>query len=490
MKRMICFMLFAFLLTGMVACSETAPKAQSNPAEAEQTTYVSGQLNVGFCMVDITPRESTPMQGYGSSMHRLSNDVEYALKGTIMAVTGANGETALLIETDLCTTSDSFVTMARLMISEATGLPESQIYIGASHTHAAPDMSSTAVDAVVSYTTEMLQALKDGACKALDDRMPATLYLGSSETEGLNFVRNYTNYSKDGTPLYWGDNFMYGTTADATTTHRSEADPTLYVMKVSRDGRKDIILMNYRAHPHLDNNSSTYALSADFVGALREAVTLSLDAEFMYIQGASGNINTYSKISSENRTTECPEYARLMMTYIQQALESAKALTGDTVQVKQTIYQGEVNHSMDSLVTRAKEVSSVWSLNRNLDEAMAIADKYGFHSPFHANAVGNRSRMAQYENVELNVIVIGDQLAIGTIPGELFDTLGMMLEAESPYENVLLMGYTGSHQGYIPDLATFEQGSYEADISKFVPGTGEKMILELVKMMNEIKNAG
>lgn len=486
MKKLIAAFMLVALMLSICGCSTE----QSTNVETPTTsTYVEGKLNIGYCMVDITPKESVPMQGYGSTLHRFSNDVEYPLKGTAMAITGENGETVILIETDMCTVTEKYLDPIRIRVSQETGVPRSQIFVGASHTHAAPDSGQTGVDAVVTYLGELVDKLSTAATTAMNNRKPAQLFYGSSETEALNFVRNYINTLEDGTDVYWGDNHGYEYSSDATTRHLTQVDPTLHILKITRENEKDIILANYRAHPHLDNSSKTFAISADYVGAMREAIALTMDADFIFLQGASGNVNTFSKISGEAATDECPEYAKLMLVHIQEALDNAVEVEPGDVKCKQVILTGEINHEMDYLASRAKEVSAVWNANRDLDEAKAIANKYGIYSPFHANAINNRSKMAATEDMELNVFCIGDALAVTTLPFELYDTLGVMIEEGSPYEHTLVMGYTGNHLGYMPDSATFETGSYEADICKFVSGTGEQIVDTLLNALEEIKNS-
>lgn len=489
MKKIFALLLLSAMLLSLFGCSGNAKQAASQPEAEPVSTYVEGQLNVGYCMVDITPNESVPLQGYGSTLHRFSNDVEYPLKGTVMAITGANGETVIMIETDMCTVTSAYLDPIRIRVSQETGVPESRIYVGASHTHAAPDSGQTGVEALVTYLGEMIDKISAAASKAMSNRKPAQLYYGSAQTEGLNFVRNYTNILDDGTVVYWGDNHGYEYSANETTQHLTQADPTLHIVKITRQDEKDILLANFRAHPHLDNSSKTFAVSADYVGAMREAVALTMDAEFMFLQGASGNTNTYSKISGEAATDECPEYAKLMMGHIHEALDTAQEVPAGDVMVKQVIFTGDINHEFDHLATRAMEVSAVWNADRDLDAAMELANKYGIYSPFHANAISSRSRMAATEDFELNVFSIGDQLAVITAPFELYDTLGKMIEEGSPFEHTLIMGYTGNHLGYMPDSATFETGSYEADICKFVPGTGEKIAECLVDALHEIKGS-
>ena len=105
MKNIFVLLVICAMLLTLFGCAGNAKQAASQPEVEPVSTYVEGQLNIGYCMVDITPNESVPLQGYGSTLHRFSNSVEYPLKGTVMAITGANGETVILIETDMCTDS-------------------------------------------------------------------------------------------------------------------------------------------------------------------------------------------------------------------------------------------------------------------------------------------------------------------------------------------------------------------------------------------------
>ena len=40
-------------------------------------------------MVDITPKEATPLRGFDATQYRISNDVQYPLKATCVVLTGS-----------------------------------------------------------------------------------------------------------------------------------------------------------------------------------------------------------------------------------------------------------------------------------------------------------------------------------------------------------------------------------------------------------------
>ena len=54
MKKIIAMLLLSALVLGICGCAQTQP-------ETPESSYVEGQLNVGYCMLDITPKESTPI---------------------------------------------------------------------------------------------------------------------------------------------------------------------------------------------------------------------------------------------------------------------------------------------------------------------------------------------------------------------------------------------------------------------------------------------
>jgi GNAT superfamily N-acetyltransferase len=100
------------------------------------------------------------------------------------------------------------------------------------------------------------------AKEALETRSAATIEVSVAETKGLNFVRHYL--TNKGT--YVGDN--YGIHSGVTAiAHETEADNDLQVIKFDREEGKDVVIVNFQAHPHLEGK--TYNYSSQTVGAIR-----------------------------------------------------------------------------------------------------------------------------------------------------------------------------------------------------------------------------
>lgn len=480
MKKTLSLLLLVCMLATLIGCG-------SEPEQEAETQTPAG-FSVGYSIIDITPKEAVPLAGFGVSIKRISTDVQYPLKATCLALTGEDGTTVLLYEVDLIKCS-AFVYNARTIISKATGVPEDRIMIGASHTHAGPDMGLSNVASIANYTEYLMEQLQQVGMEALADRKAATSWYGSAETENLNFVRNYQQIDENGNIVYFGDNYGQLVTPNETATHMTDADPTLHVVKFTREGEKDIVLCNFRAHPAFHGSSSKYAISADYIGAFREAMILKYDCEFMYVQGACGNINHSTRGGGESSVTDCEQYAALLTGYAGTAMQNMTENTGLSVKSRQLLMEGEVNHDWDALVLQSKNISALWNLNRDVYECIALGEPYGIRSPFHANAITARSKLGDTSPYELDVITVGDNIAFAVSPFEMFDTLSMSIEEQSPYSQVILFGYANEHICYMPSAYGFEYTSYESDTCRFVAGTGEIIVEEFVSTMEELKNS-
>ena len=87
----------------------------------------------------------------------------------------------------------------------------------------------------------------------------------------------------------------------------------------------------------------------------------------------------------------------------------------------------------------------------------------------------------------LNAVSIGDDLAFVTFPGEMYDSISVRMEENSPFKTTLMLGYCHHHIGYLPSAVAYKYTSYETDITRFQAGTGEEVADTYVKMLKELK---
>ncbi len=73
-----------------------------------------------------------------------------------------------------------------------------------------------------------------------------------------------------------------------------------------------------------------------------------------------------------------------------------------------------------------------------------------------------------------------------TLPAELFDSLGMSIKENTPYEMTILMGYTCAVGQYLPSELGFRNGGYEALHTQFISGEGEKLVQFYLDILHEL----
>ncbi len=494
MKKWIALLLIVVMTLSVLGCSKQDGQQQAAAADGEfvwqgVTPEVEG-FQVGFARKNISPTAAVPISGITAhATDRMSTTLHDTLYASALAVTGSNGETVLLMTWDLQGTYANVLNAIRDLISSETGVPRENVLMTATHTHSGPSVTSKDVAYMEEYRAMLGAQCIAAAKEALLDRKPAELYYSQIETERMNFVRHYSYVDENGQLQYFGDQYRINNTVyNETTKHASEADPTMYVVRVAREGDNDVVFVNWRAHPHIYTSSSSYRVSADFIGSFRTALEMKYDCEFMYFQGAAGNVNNKSKIAGEAQTSEYGEYGRIMAEYAMEAMENETKLQDTTLQVRHETKNYPANHSEDHLLGIAMQCRAIWDNGGSNSEATAFGEPYGVYGPIHAGAIVSNSKLGETVTDELHAITLGDQLCIVTAPHELFDTNSVWLEGQSPYDMTLTFCYTNGMNGYVPSAQAVEYGCYELNCTKIMPGSAEVIQQDFLAMLNDMYN--
>ena len=477
MKKILCVFLAALMLAlcGCGAAGEQqAPETTTAAAEA---TFM-----VGYHKVNITPEESVPMGGYNKPSERMSTGYNDYLYATVCAITDANGETAILIGIDLTSSYSRVSHDIRNAIEKEYGIPFENILYSASHMHTGPDLNSDQITSIVRYKKQLQQWVVDAVGAAMEDRKPATMYIGSAQTEGLNFVRRYL--MNDGT--YAGDNF--GDYSSGYKEHETEADGQLQLIKFVREGDNDVLLANFQTHPHRASSSTSTILTADLVGVFRTELENQLGIEVCYFSGAGGNINPKSRITSENITADYKEQGAALAKYAVDVYDSlTEAATGEVKSRMVTSTYG-TDHSDDHLLDVAKDLYSRYSKGTlTAAEVKELGKEYGIQGTYHAGAIVGKADEGRTRDFEHYVVAIGDVAFVGA-PEEMFDTNGKQIKEGSPYKMTFILTYCNGSNGYIPSELAWEHGGYEVYKTKFARGTAELIVAQFLDMLNDMYN--
>ena len=489
MKRILACLIVLIMILGMVGCQEEQEKAPS--AQTGKTYRLDhSTFSVGYSRVDISPELSVPMAGFGNTTDRMSQNIQDYLFATATAVNDGCGNTVVFLSLDLQRASDVIVEAMRPWFVEETGLPESSLQIIGTHTHSGPDVQAKH-DASLEYLNNIIPKMQQAILGALADLRPATMSVGSIEAEGLNFVRHYGHKEADGTTTWFGDNF--GTVVlDENTIHASIADPTMFVVKFDRQDAKDVCMVNWRAHPHWTGSGSKYDISSDLIGPFRECFEAQTDMYFAYYQGAAGNINEKSRITSENLVSDYQEHGARLADYAVKCLnENMEDVEEGALEIREQTLEMKINKTKDAgLINAATVYRSVYNNTNSRDEAKKAAQELGYtiSSQYAAGAIITNSRREDTEQRTYTVIAIGKDLVITLAPHEMFDRTMAGVEEASPYKYTLHFSYSNGTNTYMPDLQTWATGSYEVDTAIFVEGSAELVAETLLKMINEMYN--
>ena len=106
-----------------------------------------------------------------------------------------------------------------------------------------------------------------------------------------------------------------------------------------------------------------------------------------------------------------------------------------------------------------------------------------------------RAKLAAQQGEEretwLQVLQIGDVVFAG-VPGEFFTQLGLDIKNRSPLRHVFIAELANDWIGYLPNREAHQLGGYQVWTglhSYAEPGTGERMVDEIVTMLRELAAA-
>ena len=475
MKKILALLLALACLGTLCACGSSEPVVTEGASDG---LYPRGGFRAGFGRADVTPRESVPLSGYGNSIQRMSTGIMTYLSVNVVAVDDGT-TTLLLISGDYGWFSNSIAGPIIRAVGEKYGIPEENLLFQGTHTHASMDAALTTLPAV----TLEIERARDRVLKAIDDALadlkPAQMYGGIVETENMNFVRRYI--MDDGSLI--GDN--YPGTGTTIVRHESEVDNDLQLVKFVREGAKDILIMNFQAHPQLETRSTD--VSGQTPATVREAVEERLDIHTTYWNGAAGNINSQSRIESEMRTTNMWEYGKLMADYVEDAYDTLQPLKTGPVEVIHRDVTCQVNHTEDHLIAVATSVNAVWTATNNSSQALKEDPTGVIKSVYHASAILTRASMSKTKDIPIAAFRFGDVGGV-VVPYEMFDTSGMQIKSGSPYAMTMIFGYArpGSYS-YMPDEEAFKNIGYEGNQCRYIPGTAEQLVAEYLDMLEGMR---
>lgn len=480
MKKILCLVLAAVLVLGLFACG-------GNSKEEKETGLPAVEgLHVGFGKADITPAMDTPLGGYGSTENRLSAGLLDNLFCSCLAF--QDGTDVLLVYTfDAIRSNKNWTAEVRSRVSSATGVKAENILVTSTHSHSAPDLSSTLPAVTNAYWEVYMAGALKAAEAAIADMSPAKLLMGATQTESMNFIRHYE--MNDGT--YLGSNF--GNPASGIKSYATELDPEMRLVQIVREAedKQDILIMNFAVHPCFTGGSDKFDVSADFIAPTRSNIE-NAGMHFFFIQSAAGDVAAYSRINEHNTylNFDNAAYGQKLAQYALDALPTLTEVEGSGIAITSQTYEYSINcESVDpDMLAKAREVVALWE-STNRETANTLAYSYGLNSVYEASALISRSeRTPGNETFELYTTRIGGIGFVHT-PYEMFTDNAKYIKENSPFgENTVIATMTNHAWGYFPTQKAYDYGCYESFGATFAPGVGEFAAEKLVELLGQVKD--
>ena len=440
----------------------------------------NNNLQVGFGRASIMPEGVVHLAG-GDAAKRRSTYAKDELFVTCVALREKE-QTILVYTMDLITADSANAEDAKAAIIQATGVPDENILLNATHTHASVSIR-TNWEGVKEYRELFCAAMAQAGVDAIADLAPATVYYGDTMTERMTFVRHYK--LSDGS--YAGANFGNFKNGEVIG-HSSEADGQLQIVKFAREGKKDVVMTAFGAHGTFASTADTY-ISADFPSPTREYIENNSDCLVAHFIAAAGDQVPSSRIKTEERfgREEYREYGAALGQYVLDAMPHLKKLENTALKLMTKTVTYPANKEklhllpyVDEVVAKARELGNIHK------ETVALAREKGFSSYFEATAIRARSNAPDTRDMNLRTMTLG-QLGFIFAPYEMFGTQGVYVKEHSPCDMTFIVTCSEGAKGYMPSRLGIEIGCYESCVTQFAPGTAENLAKDFVAMLAEMQ---
>jgi neutral ceramidase len=388
--------------------------------------HAASPLMAGVARVDITPTVSMQMYGYQDRECGASNGIHDPLFAKVL-VLEAGGSRMAIVTLDL-----GSIVSERLKDEVASRLKIPVLPLAAAHDHSAPSFlpygsNPVSDSAATAYQAELERKIFGAVEQASRSMFPARLAAGRGAVQ-LGYNRLQMTADGRAHVLYRNpERIPYG-----------PVDPEVMLLRVEdSQGRARALLVHYAVHAVVLGKTNC-KFSADYPGQMQTIVEGQMPGtQVMFVQGGAGDINPLFLARSGDEAADFATNRKMgefLAAEVAKANKSLAAVAVDAIRSKSDLIQ----------------FRNRWDAKKNL-------------------AVG------------ITTVLIGNDIAIATMPGEPMHRLQKMWKSEAGVKYPFFYGYTysngGTWAGYIPDLRSASRGGYGADVSTSIEiGAGERLI--------------
>jgi hypothetical protein len=398
------------------------------------------------------------------------------------AVAFNDGEsTSVIIMADFVGITQERISQIKKLIEDELGIPANNAFIAATHTHTAirfsapeftisPVSAGTAIDDE-NYIAVLLRKFVDVARLAVNDMSEATFSVGEAQTSRqISFVRRFLmkNGEVRSFPKYIPDPNIVRALGDP--------DNTLRLVRITREGAKDIAIANFSTHPDTTTGS---LFSADWPGHSRRYFEEEHpDVNCIMLVGPQGDTN-HIDVTLEGRQygpDKSREIGRVIADAINEAWKNTNPIKTDKIATDaRVVYNRSRTDGLEKY-----------------DECMQfLEDYYAKRIKAHAQEIAAARRVVNIRNipvfrtVPVSAMKVGDIAFVG-FGGEAFTEYANRTRASQPDKYVISITCCNGYQGYLPTRSAYEDGGYESGSSAFSTTLEEEVVGEAIDMLNKL----
>lgn len=437
-------------------------------------------FEAGFARLDVTPQLGTILTGYFKA--RVSDGIFDPVELNAVALQ-AGGDTVLIITGDFMSALEEDVTRYRKLIAEETGLPLDHIFYQTLHQHTSTTPGACGPSDHL-YQEYLCRKFADVSKMALADLGEAKISVGEKETaEPLAFVRRYR--MKDGSVMT-----NPGILNPEIDHPLGDADNTVRLVKFTREGKKDIALVNFQNHPDMIGGNK---FSADWPGFVRRITEKTFaDTHCIVLNGCQGDVNhinvkkhsatygtvKYSPEFYEARYDYCRECSRIIVDAVTDIWNQTEEVSADRIFSKAEMkFIPSKTEGLEKM-EECKDIMARLAAGEPVFDGLTMAEKGD------VRRIAAMDRLKLMQKVPVSVVAFG-KIAIVGYGGEPFTEYAIKVREAFPELFVLTSCLANGGQGYLPSAVAFEEGGYEAAASNFTPAVAPVLQGAAIDMLKE-----
>lgn len=435
---------------------------------------VRADLSVGYAKYDITPPLGISLSGYGTI--RPADGILDRLEAVGIAFSDGTNK-AVVISSDIISLR-SVSKVYRAKIAAVTGLDPQAIFLCCTHTHTGPSLLRLGygaevenLDKCATYDKALCDYLASVAQLALNDLAPAKLSIARGEVKRVSFIRRFL--MKDGT---YSTNPRVGN--PNIVRPESEVDEQLQLVRVDREGKDSIAIVNFQCHPDTIGGKK---ISGDWPSVVRRTVERVLpNVKCIFINGAQGD---------SNHICRDPKRALLPPRDIRTHKYMGRAVAGAAIglwDVCKPVEGGKVGFGITMAHVKSIKPTPEEEAEARKIAALRKAGKKSEIKPLKGLSQWQTISEANHRilkangpdsfEVPLSAVTIGDTLAFVGFPGEPFTEYGLIMKKYSPFTMTVPACLTNGSFGYMPTDFAMDKAGYETTTTVFSKGLEKAMV--------------